>query len=106
MIKNKIVSLQLMVGVITLVTSILVVILIKILGKRKLAISAMLGAAVCAMGLSIYAKNNLSDSINSYDLATFPEETSYVPLILFYGMAVFTGFGIPWVLLGEVFPFR
>lgn len=66
----------------------------------------MLGVAVCTMGLSIYAKNNLKGIINSYDTTTFPKETSYVPLVLFYGMAVFTGFGIPWVLLGEVFPFR
>lgn len=95
-----------MVGVITLITSFLVVVVIKIVGKRKLAISAMFGVAICATGLSIYAKKNLSDSINSYDPATFPEETSYVPLVFFYGMAVFTGFGIPWVLLGEVFPFR
>lgn len=95
-----------MFGVITLVTSILVVGVIKILGKRKVAISAMLGVAICTMGLSIYAKNNLKTPINSYDPTTFPKDKSYIPLVLFYGMAVFTGFGIPWVILGEVFPFR
>lgn len=95
-----------MVGLITLITSFLVVGMIKILGKRKLSIYAMLGVAICTMGLSMYAKNNLKGPIKSYDRTTFPKETSYVPLVLFYGMAVFTGLGIPWVLLGEVFPFR
>ncbi|CAK1593808.1 unnamed protein product [Parnassius mnemosyne] len=96
----------LMVGVITFLTSIIVVVMIKIVGKRKLAISAMLGTAFFCASLSIYAKNNLDDSVYSYDTDTFPEEKSHVPLVLFYLMAMCTGLGIPWVLLGEVFPFR
>ncbi|XP_028172431.1 facilitated trehalose transporter Tret1-like [Ostrinia furnacalis] len=96
----------LMIGIITFITSFLVIGLIKILGKRKLAISAMFGSALCCMALSIYAKNNLDPSVFSYDTSTFPTEVSYVPLVFFYGLTVFTGFGIPWVLLGEVFPFR
>lgn len=95
-----------MVGLITLVTSIINVGFIKILGKRKLAISSLLMTALSCMCLSIYAKNNLDQTVFSYDPTTFPKETSYVPLVFFYSMTIFTGFGVPWILLGEVFPFR
>ncbi|XP_068619627.1 facilitated trehalose transporter Tret1-like [Battus philenor] len=96
----------LMVGVITLVTSIMVVALVKILGKRKIILSAMFGTAIFCASLSIYAKINLSESVYSFDTDTFPKEKSHLPLILFYFMAMFTGLSLPWVLLGEVFPFR
>ncbi|XP_049886139.1 facilitated trehalose transporter Tret1-like [Pectinophora gossypiella] len=99
-------NIVLMVGMITLLMSVLVVGLIKIVGKRKLAITALLSTAISSMALSIYARHNLDDSVFTYDVTTFPTETSYVPLVLFYLMAVFTGLGIPWVLLGEVFPFQ
>lgn len=96
----------LMVGILTFVTSCLTVLLIKMLGKRKLAISAMFCAALSCMALSIYAKNNLPSTVFSYDVSTFPTELSYIPLVFFYCLTIFHGFGIPWVLLGEVFPFR
>lgn len=95
-----------MVGIITFVASIFVVAVIKILGKRKLAITAMLGTAICTAALSVYAKTNLDDSVFSYDITTFPKEKSYTPMVLFYLMTIFTAFAIPWVLFGEVFPFR
>ncbi|XP_050680042.1 facilitated trehalose transporter Tret1-like isoform X2 [Leptidea sinapis] len=96
----------LMVGVITFLTSIIVVALIKILGKRKIAITSLFGSAISCMALSIYAKSHLGGKVFSYDTETFPKETSYVPLILFYSLTTFTGFAVPWALLGEVFPFR
>lgn len=95
-----------MVGVITCISSVFVIVAIKLLGKRKLAISALFMSAVSCAGLSAYAKVHLGREVFSYDVTTFPKETSYVPLILFYSMTWFTGCGIPWVLLGEVFPFR
>ncbi|KAI5645798.1 sugar transporter domain-containing protein [Phthorimaea operculella] len=99
-------NIVLMVGVITLVTSVLVVGIIKLVGKRKLAITAMLGAACSFTALGVYARSHLSDSVFTYDVTTFPTETNYVPLVFFYLLTLFTGLGIPWVLLGEVFPFR
>ncbi|XP_072933466.1 facilitated trehalose transporter Tret1-like [Epargyreus clarus] len=99
-------KIALMVGVITFITGFFVVALIKVLGKRKLALSALLGTAISSTAISIYAKNNLSDSVFSYDTTTFPQEKSYVPVVMFYAFIMFTGFSIPWVLLGEVFPFR
>ncbi|XP_022130999.2 facilitated trehalose transporter Tret1 [Pieris rapae] len=95
-----------MVGVITCLSSAFVIIAIKTLGKRKLAISALFMTSICCVGLSIYAKLHLGKEVFSYDTTTFPKETSYLPLVLFYLMTWFTGCGIPWVLLGEVFPFR
>ncbi|XP_013139503.1 PREDICTED: facilitated trehalose transporter Tret1-like isoform X1 [Papilio polytes] len=96
----------LMVGVITFLTALVVVMLIKVVGKRKLAISAMFGTAIFCAALSVYSRKNLADSVYSYDTNTFPTEKSYVPLVLFYMVATFTGLAVPWVLLGEVFPFR
>ncbi|CAG9793502.1 unnamed protein product [Diatraea saccharalis] len=94
------------IGILTFATSGLTIILIKLLGKRKLAISAMFGSAIFCMALSIYAKKYLETSVFSYDTSTFPQEQSYLPLVLFYFVGIFNGLGIPWVLLGEVFPFR
>lgn len=98
--------LQLMVGVIAFITSIIVIGIIRIIGKRKLIITALLGTALSCVALSAYAKLNLPDSVFSYDKNTFPVEQSSVPLALFYILTTFTGLNIPWVLLGELFPFR
>lgn len=95
-----------MVGILTLITTLVLVGFIKIFGKRKLALFSMLGAAVSCVGLSVYAKTYLDDSVFSYDPTTFPETKSYVPLALFYLLVIFNGFAVPWVLLGEVFSFR
>ncbi|XP_032522237.1 facilitated trehalose transporter Tret1-like [Danaus plexippus] len=96
----------LFVGVITFLVCFLIIGLIKILGKRKLVISSMLGSAISCLLLSTYAAKVLDESVSSYHPETFPEKTSLTPLILFYFMTIFTGLGIPWVLLGELFPFR
>ncbi|XP_045779160.1 facilitated trehalose transporter Tret1-like [Maniola jurtina] len=95
-----------MVSVFTLITTFVVIGLIEVIGKRKLAIGSMLGSAVSCLLLSIYAKKNLDNTVFSYNPSTFPTETSIVPVILLYLLTIFTGMGIPWVLLGELFPFR
>ena len=95
-----------MVGILTFITGIFVVAVIRIVGKRKLAISSIFGSAIVCVLLSIYARQNLDDKVFSYDPKTFPKTTSMVPLVLLYLLTIFTGLGIPWVLLGEVFPFR
>ncbi|XP_045454634.1 facilitated trehalose transporter Tret1-like [Melitaea cinxia] len=96
----------LMVGVITFVISFIVIGLIKILGKRIVVISALFASAVVCTLLSTYAKINLDDSVFSYNPSTFPKETSVLPLVLLYLLTIFTALGVPWVLLGELFPFR
>ncbi|CAH0731940.1 unnamed protein product, partial [Brenthis ino] len=96
----------LMVGVLTFITGIFVIGIIRILGKRKLAISSLFGSAIICLLLSIYARQTLDPKVFSYNPETFPKKTSIVPLILMYLLTIFTGLGIPWVLLGEVFPFR
>lgn len=95
-----------MVGVITLITAIIIIGIIKLVGKRILGVISMLGTAVSSTALAVYAKTNLPASVSSYDTTTFPKETSYVPLAMFYVLAIFSGFNLAWVLLGEVFPFK
>lgn len=95
-----------MVGVITFLTAIVIIAIIKIVGKRKLGIVSMFGTAISCTLLSAYAKTHLPDTVFSYDTKTFPEETSVVPLAFFYILALFSGFNLAWVILGEVFPFR
>ncbi|XP_028041478.1 facilitated trehalose transporter Tret1-like [Bombyx mandarina] len=96
----------LMIGVITVIMGVIVIGIIKMTGKRKLIILALLGTGLSSTGLSIYARLHVPDSVSSYDPATFPIEKSYVPQALLYSLAVFTGLCIPWVLLGEMFPFK
>ncbi|CAK1593812.1 unnamed protein product [Parnassius mnemosyne] len=93
-------------GIISIIASIFIIVTIRKVGKRKMAMISMLGTAISSTALSVYARNNLSDSVFSYDTTTFPKEQSYVPLILFYLMAFFSGTNLPWILVGEVFPFR
>lgn len=95
-----------MVGVITLIAALLVIGLIKLAGKRKLGITAMLGTALSCTALSVYAKHHLEDSVFSYDVESFPKETSAWPLVFFYLLTFCTGCNVSWVLLGEIFPFR
>lgn len=95
-----------MVGLITFIAALMVIGLIKIVGKRKLGITAMLGTAVSCTALSVYARHNLSDSVFSFDTKTFPVEKSYIPLIFLYALTLSTGCNVSWVLLGEIFPFR
>lgn len=95
-----------MVGILTLVGSVVIIGCIKLLGKRKIGISAMLGSAVCCTGLSVYAYLYLGENVFSYDPKTYPEEKSMVPLIFFYGLTIFTVMNVVWILLGEIFPFR
>ncbi|XP_028041483.1 facilitated trehalose transporter Tret1-like [Bombyx mandarina] len=96
----------LMVGILTFVAALFVIGLIKLAGKRKLGITAMLGTAISCTALSVYAKMNLSDSVFSYDTTTFPTQKSSIPLIFLYALTLFTGSNVSWVLLGEIFPFR
>lgn len=103
---NFIYLFQLIVGIITFIAATSTVVIIKLSGKRKLAITAMFGCAISTTGLAVYAKANLPDTVFSYDVSTFPTEVSYVPQVLFFMLIIFNGLGIPWVLLGEVFPFR
>ncbi|XP_053615234.1 facilitated trehalose transporter Tret1-like isoform X5 [Plodia interpunctella] len=99
-------NIMIIVGVITFVAALATVPIVKIAGKRKLSITAMLGCAISTTGLAIYARANLDPSVSSYDSSTFPTEISHVPEVLFFLLVIFNGLGIPWVLLGEVFPFR
>ncbi|KOB65398.1 Sugar transporter [Operophtera brumata] len=61
-------NIVLMVGVILFLAAVVIIGIIKLAGKRKLA-------------LSVYAKIYIPGTVFSYDTSTFPTETSVVPLV-------------------------
>ena len=86
--------------------------LIKLLGKRKIALVSMLGTCVCISALAIYSYKVLPSGMNSFQKHVPTVEANslgYIPLTLIFGLAFFTSFGlmpVPWMLLSEVFPFK
>ncbi|KAJ0172277.1 hypothetical protein K1T71_012250 [Dendrolimus kikuchii] len=95
-----------LVGVVTITTSLLSALIVKSIGKRKLVLTSLFGMAVCSLGISVYASSTLSPNASSYDPETFPNKKEMLPVVLFMSLVCFHGLGIPWVLLSEVFPFR
>ncbi|XP_047034896.1 facilitated trehalose transporter Tret1-like [Helicoverpa zea] len=94
------------VGALSIVTSLLSAVIVKTIGKRKLVVGSMLGTACCSIALSIYARTYLPSTVFSYDKETFPEPKDVLPVVLFLALTCFNALGIPWVLLSEVFPFK
>lgn len=88
-----------LIGLTTIGSNILLLVLVPLCGKRPLALVSMFGAATCGLFLGGYA----------YLTQTYHIHISWLPLTLFIGLAFCTNFGIlpvPWMLLSEVFPFR
>ncbi|KAI5645796.1 sugar transporter domain-containing protein [Phthorimaea operculella] len=93
-------------GVIFIIMNLVSTILVKLCGKRKLVVGALLATACCSLSLSLYARANLPPDVSSYEHDTFPEPKELLPVVLFTMLVCFTSLGIPWILLSEVFPFR
>lgn len=98
--------LQVLVGALYIVMNVVSAVIVKTIGKRKLILGSLLATACCSLSLSIYARVNLNSTVFSYVTDTFPEHKETLPVLLFMLLICFTGLGIPWVLLSEVFPFR
>uniref|UniRef100_A0A6M2DHG4 Putative permease of the major facilitator superfamily protein n=1 Tax=Xenopsylla cheopis TaxID=163159 RepID=A0A6M2DHG4_XENCH len=102
------------VSVVGLVGNIACMIMIKLLGKRKLAMISMLGCALSALLIGTWAKIALQPWARSTDSQLPPElgqyqESAWMPLVLFIGLAFFMSVGvspIPWIMLSEVFPYQ
>ncbi|XP_013186213.2 facilitated trehalose transporter Tret1 [Amyelois transitella] len=94
------------IGASAILMNIVSAITVKIIGKRKLVLGALLGTAFCSLGISIYARTSLPADVFSYEAHTFPKQGDVLPVVLFMALVCFTSLGIPWVLLSEVFPFR
>lgn len=105
---------QVVVSVVGLVGNIACMIMIKLLGKRKLAMISMLGCALSALLIGTWAKIALQPWARSTDSQLPPElgqyqESAWMPLVLFIGLAFFMSVGvspIPWIMLSEVFPYQ
>lgn len=93
-------------GGLFVIMSILSALIVKITGKRKLILGALLATAMCSLTISIYAGIKIPSSVFSYETHTFPEQKEILPVVLFLLLICFNSLGIPWVLIAEVFPFR
>ncbi|CAG9793504.1 unnamed protein product [Diatraea saccharalis] len=93
-------------GAVFIAMNLLSAIIVKLIGKRKLILGALFATSCCSLGISVYAGVKLPSSVFSYEIHTFPEEKSFLPVLLFILLVCFSSLGIPWVLLSEVFPFR
>ncbi|KAL4717244.1 hypothetical protein ACJJTC_017131 [Scirpophaga incertulas] len=94
------------VGALFIVMNLITAVAVKVIGKRKLVLGSMLATTSCSLSISIYAALYIPDHVFSYEPATFPEPTDFMPIVLFFLLVCFSSLGIPWVLLSEVFPFR
>ncbi|XP_072933464.1 facilitated trehalose transporter Tret1-like [Epargyreus clarus] len=95
-----------LVGAVFIVMNLISATIVKLIGKRKLVLTALLATACCSFGLSVYSKTSLPSTVFSYEIHTFTDKKEILPVILFLLLVSFTSLGIPWVLLSEVFPFR
>lgn len=74
----------------------------------------MLGCALSALLIGVWAKVALDPWVKSTDSQLPPElgeyaENAWMPLVLFIGLAFFMSVGvspIPWIMLSEVFPYQ
>lgn len=100
------------IGIMGFFANILCVIVIKPLGKRKIALISMVGVCISIIPLAIYTYFVLPSGTVSFDKHephTPDNYIGYVPLTFIYLLAFFTSFGllpVPWMLLSEVFPFK
>lgn len=100
-----------MIGILGFSANIACTCLIKVLGKRKLALISMLGTCISIVSLAIYSYLVLPPGLTSFEKHVTQEPTTlgFIPLTLIYALAFFTSFGlvpVPWMLLSEVFPFK
>ena len=73
--------------------------LIKVMGKRKLALFSMAGTCLSIVSLAVYAYNVLPPGLSSFDkhTPTVPHTDNlvgYIPLTLIFCLAFFTSFGL------------
>ncbi|CRK97315.1 CLUMA_CG010709, isoform A [Clunio marinus] len=99
------------IGILGFAANIMCTIIIKPIGKRKIALISMLGTCVSISSLAVYAYIVLPPGLTSFDKHNFDSHNTlgYIPLTCIYALAFFTSLGlmpVPWMLLSEVFPFK
>lgn len=92
-------------------SNIFCIVLIKIIGKRKMFLLSVMGATICCIGLGLNAWFILPFEASSFDVSTVAltkVNHNYLAMILFLLLAFLVGIGgaIPWMLVSEIFPYR
>ncbi|XP_059619775.1 facilitated trehalose transporter Tret1-like [Phlebotomus argentipes] len=99
------------VGLMGIISNILMLLLVRKLGKRGVYLISVAGASLGCLSLGFHAYSNLPKDWSSFDvhMESPVAGTGTFPMILIFVISFFTGFGIaavPWMLLSEVFPFK
>lgn len=107
-----------LVGIISILSNILGLIMIHFIGKRIMALISFTLSTVACLGLCIYTKLNVSDYWTTHDqynyavMGLYPPHYTHnqiIPLLLLLLLALSFNFGlfpVLWMLMGEIFPFR
>lgn len=97
-------------GLMGLFGNFVLLLVLKKIGKRSVCMISLIGSGICGAVLGIYAMNVLSPGETSFDNSgvvhegkgLFPMVVLFIQAFLFY----FGVFGLPWMLLSEIFPFK
>lgn len=100
------------IGILGFAANIACTCLIKVLGKRKIALISMTGTCISMIALAIYSYKVLppgTTSFGKHEIQPGGSPLGFIPLTFIYTLAFSTSFGllpVPWMLLSEVFPFK
>lgn len=95
-----------------LVAMIIIVCIIKWVGKRTLTLMSLLVLSICNLLLGLYAYHILPAGFTTYNKIVpvqNQDAMSWLPTVLFaiYHMFYYLGIGpMPWLMLSEIFPLR
>lgn len=92
-----------------LVASILLLFVVKSIGKRGAYLISLLGSAVCFFTLAVYGFVCLpsGQSSTAHGQLPYAGAIAYLPLIAFFALRFFATFGlwnVIWLMMSEVFP--
>lgn len=94
-------------GTLEFIGTLMCVIFVKFVGKRRLSFFSMIGCGICFLSTAIYAyiiRKNVHMEVTTITEST---EFSWIPLALLLLSALLSHSGIrllPWMLIGEVYP--
>lgn len=90
-------------GSLNLIATILCAVILRSLGKRRLAFVALSGVSLCFIITSSYCFLN---DIYFFSSTAADSSVSWVPMVALMGMGFFSYlvvYGLPWILMGEIY---